>query len=392
MPVIPVGNSDIYSGVLLMCEKNWPHIVYWDGYSPSASAIAQSPPGVSCMCIYQNTVVAAINGTNQLYWSDPGDIQTWPTTNTTFIESKWGPITALHSVDDKFYVFCEKGILYITGDLQNPPFFTGVLHPEIGATQDATTQYGTAIHFMFNNNLYTLDGSVNLLSDAIRDQLYVSPQASTITTNDEYIYVRPSQYNSGVGETIVYVFEKLRYGYWAKYTFPNLTGVGQSSSIYQAIVKHISYPWDVFMLAGSNGNLYIQPLLDRNTVVGTNDILDADYPNTTPVQTIIQTRLLDFGDRILTKQFRRIILYGTGTEASVILTMVNSNKESSDVGLLLSSTSLPCQCTLPVADGTGLDGPTEFQEMAIKITANGLTLQKMEIDFKPVRYNLLTFE
>lgn len=376
--------------VLLMCNMAWPHIVYWNGYSSSASILENSPSNVFCMCMYQECLVAAVDQTNTLHWTDPGDPSAWPDDSQLDIDTKWGHITNIVSLDDKILIFCEKGILYLNGDIMDEPY-VGVLHPEIGAIRGSVAQYGSSVIFAFGRNVYTIDGSVSLLSDAIRDNLNF-PQHTRLGINDEYVYVRPPLVSGQEVET--FVFEKLRYGFWSRQTYPSTTGVGANNSGYSVapgIVKYIAQPWDCFALPGRDGNLYVQPLFDQLGVVGSGDTTP-DGNSVVPAQSKIETRLLDFSDRLLTKKFRRGMIYGDGQNVEVKLTMLDNHKNSTVVYPSLSSTTLPCQFTLPVSDGTLASPPTEFQEMAIEISGENLLIQRIVIDFKPVRYNLISFE
>lgn len=380
-----MANNPSSGYLLLMCSKNWPHILYWNGSAASASPISQSPANVFAMANYQNCVVAAIDQTNSISFSDPGDPMKWPSDSQLDIDTKWGVITGLVSTDDKIVIFCEKGILYLSGDLLDQPY-VGILHPEIGATRGLITQYGSSIMFVYGQNLYTLDGSVTLVSDSIRDQLDI-PLNSHLTMNDEYAIIRPGR---GQGElSDLYTYEKLRFGFWSHHTFPSNTGIGGLNPI-QGIVKYVAYPWDCFLIPGGNGNVYAQPLLDKGSIVGSSDI-EYYSTNSTPTLSRVETRLLDFGDRLLTKQFRRGMIYGEGHDITVTLAFVSKDKVITEVTPELSSTTLPCQFTVPIADGTENSPPTEFQEMSLYIEGKNILLQKMTIDFKPIRYNLLTF-
>ena len=382
MAINPGGSGHI----LLMCSENWPHIVYWNGVAPAATAIPQSPSNVFAMAIYQNCVMAAINQTNSIAFSDPADPMTWPVDSELTVDTKWGVITGLVSTDDKLIIFCEKGILYLSGDLLDQPYI-GILHPEIGATKGLITQFGSSIMFVYGQNLYTLDGSVSLVSDAIRDQLAVPP-ASHLTMNDEYAFLRPAR--AGNETEDIFCFEKLRYGYWSHYKFPNSTGIGGLHPPFQSVVKYVAYPWDCFLIPGGNGNVYAMPLLDKDSNIGSND--DPYYGNTPiPVTSVVETRLVDFGDRLLTKQFRRGMIYGEGEDVKVKVTFVSKDKVPTVVTPELSSNSLPCQFTVPIADGTENSPPTEFQEMSLYIEGKDLLVQKISIDYKPIRYNLLNF-
>lgn len=386
MGINPGGNN-----ALFICHKSWPHIVYWAGqdFTP-ALPLANSPSAVFCMCTYQNCLMAAIDGTNSIRFSDPANVFNWPADSEISIDTKWGHITNLVSIDDKVLIFCEKGVLYLTGDLLDSPY-VGVLHPEIGAQRRSAAQYGSNVVFLFGQNLYSIDGAINLLSDSIRDNLPTELNTQ-LAVNDSYVYVCPPL-TSGEGADM-YVFEKLRLGFWEHQTYSTATGVGGTNSGYAsapAEVKYISYPWDCFAIAGLNGNLYIQPLFDKDNVVGSNDVTP-DGLSTVPVLSKIESRFLDFSDRILTKKFRRGLIYGEGENIVVKLHLVDNNKNVITVTPTLSSTTLPCQFSLPVSDGTLDSPPTEFQELAFYIEGTNLLLQQVSLEFKSVRYNLLNFE
>lgn len=386
---------------LLICNSAWPHIVYWKVNTGAAIALGESPGSVFTMCNFQGCVVAAIAGTNTIRWSDPGTIETWPADSELTVDLNYGLITNLVGLDDKILIFCEKGILYLNGDIMDQPH-VGVLHPEIGAMRDTAEQYGSSVAFMFAQNLYTLDGSINLASDAIRDTIEVPP-GSHVAMNAEYVYVYPCNYFTTTqtlpppgGGVDVYVMEKTRQGFWSKYTFPNDTAVGHlhtgGAVSLNALVKYISYPWDCFAFAGTDGNLIVQPVPGKypNVLVDT----DINYTGAInlPVVTKIETRPLDFGDRILTKQFRRGIIYGVGSNIVVKMYLTHQDKTTTEITPTLSSTDLPCQFTLPVQDGTETSAPLEFNEMSFYLGGDNLEVQNIELEFKPIRYNLLTFE
>jgi len=387
---MPINPTDGGGHALYMCHKSWPQIVSWTPSASAAVAVANSPANVFCLCVYQGCLVAAIDGTNSIRYSDPLAPTDWPADSQLDIDTKWGHITNLISLDDKILIFCDKGILYLSGDLLDDPH-VGILHPEIGAQRRSVAQYGSTVVFLFGQNLYAIDGSVNLLSDSIRDNLPAEVNTQ-LAVNDDYVFVCPPLHNGSGAE--LYVFEKLRLGFWSRQTYSTHTGVGGENSGYPyapASVKYISNPWDCFAIAGLNGNLYIQPLFDKEGAVGATDVSAAGNTSV-PIVSKVETRFLDFGDRILTKKFRRGIIYGTGYDVVVKLTLLDTSKNSTEIIPELSSTTLPCQFTLPVSDGTEASPPTEFQEMSIYVEGKDLFLQQITLDFKSVRYNLLNFE
>jgi hypothetical protein len=384
--------------VLLMCNKDWPHVVYWNGQDPSAVAIGGSPANIFTLCTYQACVVGVINGTNTLRWSDPGTIDTWPADSELTVDTKWGYVTNLIALDDKILIFCDKGILYLTGDIMDQPHI-GILHPEIGAQRSTAEQYGSTVAFAFAQNIYLIDGSISLSSDPIRDSI-VMPAGTHLGLNSEYIYVYPNPYQGGYtnppGDGVdVYVMERTRQGFWSKYTFSNSTGVGffntGGAAPTNSFVKYISYPWDCFAFAGTFGDLYVQPIPGKYPAATDNDI-SATGGNYIPVKTVIETRPLDFTDRVLTKQFRRGIIYGSGSGITVKMFLTDKNKIVSEITPGLSSTELPCQFTLPTADGSAGSDHLEFQELSFYIEGYNLEVQNIELEFKPIRYNLLTFD
>jgi hypothetical protein len=379
--------ADTSVSVLLMCNKNWPHICYWDGHSSSAVSLDNSPANVFSVCMYQNTLIAAVDGSNTLHWTEPTDITAWPDVNQVDIEPQWGHVTNLVGLDDRVIVFCEKGILYLTGDLQSLPV-VGVLHPEIGAARDMVSQYGTSMAFGFNKNLYIYDGSINIITDPIRDQFNFTPGSSVAISEKKVA----SRFSKAAGETSdAFILDKAHFGGWARAVFPTSTGVGQGNPT-QAIVRYISAPWDCLMFPGVDGNLYIQPFLEQTDYIGKHDAAIKDYDPAIPITSTVLTHTVDFGDRVLTKQFRKGTIYGEGTNIVVNLVFTDKNKNVTTVTPSLTSNTLPCQFTLPVLDGTEASPPTEFNEFAIQITGTAIRVQAIYIDYRPTRYNLISFD
>lgn len=371
--------------VLVMCNKNWPHICYWDGFSASATVLDNSPAGVFSVCMHQNALVAAVDHSNTIHWTETTDITAWPDVNQITIEPQWGSVTNLVGLDDRVLIFCEKGILYLTGDIQVLPS-VGILHPEIGAARDMVSQYGSTVVFGFLNNLYVYDGSINILTEPIRDRLRFPPH-SGVTGSEKKIFTRFARTSGQT--TDMYVFDKPHFGGWAYQTFPTTSGVGQSNPV-QGIVKYISYPWDCVLIPGGNGNLYAHPFIEQTEYIGKEDVATSDYLEPVPVVSSFKSRELDFGDRVLSKQFRRGVIYGEGEDIIVTLYFTDKNKNVIQMSPALSSTTLPCQFNLPFLDGTDASIPSEFTELAIKITGTNILIQAIYIDYRPTRYNLIT--
>ena len=373
--------------VLIMCNKNWPHICYWDGFSSSATVLDNSPAGAFSVCIYQNTLVAACDNSNTIRWTETADITTWPEVNQVTVEPQWGHVTNLIGLDDRILVFCDKGILYLTGDLQSLPI-VGVLHPEIGAARDMVTQFGSTIMFGFMNNLYVYDGGINIASGQIRDQLKFTP-GSSIALSDKKAFVRFAKTAGQPSD--IYCLDKTYFGGWSYFNYPSTTGIGQSNPP-QGVVRYISSPWDCMMIPGGDGNLYVQPFIDQTDYIGKDDAPTSDALPEIVVTSEVKSRALDFGDRVLTKQFRRCLIYGEGENISITFYFTDRNKTTTEVTPALSGTSLPCQCTLPFLDGTTDSVPTEFNELSIKITGDNLLVQGIYVDFRQARYNLLAIQ
>ena len=105
-----------------------------------------------------------------------------------------------------------------------------------------------------------------------------------------------------------------------------------------------------------------------------------------PITTTIKTRPLDLGDRALTKQWRRGMLYGDGGNITVTMDITTSTGTTSSIPATLSSTALPCEFNLPVLDGWASDYPAEFVEIALTITGQGMLLRDVVLEYQAKRY------
>jgi hypothetical protein len=381
------GYDKNLNSVSFMSCVTWPNIVVWDGSASTASYLTGSPSGVTMICWHQNCLVA-VTGSNTILNSDPLNPTNWPTAYKNVVDVKYGAITNLFSIDDRLYIFTESAILYLEGDITQAPHFT-VMHPELGAHLYLATQYTSSIAFGQGGNYYILSGSVNLISDAIRDQAPTPPN-SFIAMNSEYLYVRPGRNTSTASpkvpttdvQTDLYLNERIRYGYWTHHTYPSASYLGASNPYY-GLVFYAQPPWNFFILPTGSGDLMVQFTPERNTYT-------TDAPSIA-ITSQFTTRPMDLGDRVLTKQLRRGMMYGTGSNVSVTATMTDTQGVVRTATPTLSSTTLPSQFTTLLLDGTSASAGTEFNEIQINLSGQNLLLQDLRLDYKTIRYNFLNF-
>ena len=412
-------DSTYYPKVYMACE-NFSQIVKWDGTSATASYCTGSPSNpILCCAFQQQLVVVSKSLPNVVYFSDTADPESWPSSNKFQIDAKYGPIVAMAAQDTNLYVFTADAILYITGALSSP--YVGVMHPYISCvSQSCVSAMGTNIVFMSkDNNYYTLSGSLSLISDSIRGSLFGGyPIRATVGTawtalTPSFFFVRAPQSNPSLGATVstpattaypnfLLGYERQRYGYWGRYTYPITSGPGASIPR-QCVVSYVE-DWGSLLLPDGAGDVYIQPLMDSyfTDPVGV-------FPNMSPqsdpgigsapvvpVRSVVATSILDpENDPTMTYLFRKGRAYGSGSNITLATSMYVGASQAETPTVTLtptpSATTLPCQWNLPGIDGSINSSPLEFNRVQNTISGNGLVLMRLEYDYSQQRRNLLSY-
>ncbi len=419
VPTSP-GDSPVYFESMLdanfapkvyMVNPNFGGVLLWDPSNPSGSAsvISGSPANPYLIVEFSGRLfVVTTASPNVIQFSNPADPSTWSSTDKFQIASKWGPIVALMSQDDKLYIFTTTAILYMTGDPTAP--YVGVMHPYITTVSQSTiSQFGPLCMFAGrDNNIYSLAGSVNLTSDPIRGEMfggtYLGNGANTTNAwgalTPFYYFLRaplntsssPASPTKGSVTTFTMVYERERFGYWGRYVYPTNSGLGQSDP-YQAIVCYIP-EWQAVLLPNGIGDIYLQPLMNSNYPPNTQPAVPQDYGLTAltpvPVLSVLNTMMFEGeDDKFITKLFRRGMITGSGDLLGISLYLYTNSDTPTVIDPTIYRNSLPTQWELPGIDGSSSSASLEFNMIQIIISGTNLILRGMLYDYTLQRYNII---
>lgn len=411
VPDAPTGSAYVYmdaiSGTggatsLVMSHASWTGgLVLWDG-SAAAATYATGSPQSTTVCVHSDGRVYAVPNADSLSlrFSESDNPNSWPVANAIGITAQYGPIQRLVSLTDRLLIFCKDGLLSLQGDPTTQPYVS-VVHPSIGCEFPSTVSvFGNTIVFLHGGYLYQYSGGASLLSDALRGiglkpelpQQDV-PRAGALSPFHYMLHFSTTTSPTTLPFSLVY--ERVRYGQWAVWSYDKTSAIGSTPSDLGCVV------WagggvNAFVLDGGDGNLYHQGIYlysDQGTVGGVapGDLLvggtDADGVN---VRVSLQTRMEGLGDDLMVKTWRRLQVLGSGTNATCKLYLYDSTGTFRTI-TLASGATLPLDLNTPAADGSSTAPPTEFTQIQVSLEADNLVLKDMLLDWRPSRYSLLNY-
>lgn len=383
----------------MVCQA-WPLMVKWTG-TGDATTVTGSPPYCTVIRWVPPRLYATSNNDAQsrIFFCDKYQPDSWPSANDFATATNFGKITALSRQEDKLLCFTESSLLYMDGDpAATGQFYVGVAQPDIGCTNpnSISTWGSTGLAFVFQGDVYFYSGSVALMSDAIKYALFPYKNDTGFgTLTPRYYVYRPGLVASpnqtvpgGTSEAFQYVYERLRYGSWSKWTYPPSSDVGALNP-YLAIVQYVPYTINGILMAGGDGNIYWQPVWDQATL--NPDLIqvtvsgDSSSGSVVPVTSTVRTKRYDFGSSSKVKELANICLYGSGQNVTLTLNLF-------DVDRSLTSYTL----------GTGLTLPFEsfienmetcplqyFSQMQLQVSGDYMALEAIELQMRDQEITLM---
>jgi hypothetical protein len=206
--------------------------------------------------------------------------------------------------------------------------------------------------------------------------------------------------------------ETIRYGYWARYTYPENTGVGQSSP-YQSVVAYIP-EWGCLLIPNGVGDVYLQPLPDTlfaYAYVEVKPKSDAGLNGTglIPIVSTLKTMLSCPGnDPTMTYRMFGGTVYGGGLYPTLSIDLFRGfsqgfsgdeiarnntvNTSEQVVPVLSRTTALPFQWIISGLDGSDNSPCVEFNLNQITLTGQNLIIVKMDYQYAPVRKSFVNYD
>lgn len=337
----------------------------------------------------------------QIWFSNPGDPTSWPTTNKFSIPPGKGRITGLFRyLNESLGIMTERGIFVMRGD---PPlsFTVLVLHPNIGSDVPQSIQViGSNTFFVSNGEVMTLSGAVQDSTERVRGIGFVSgrgalgyQQAWAAVSPLYYIY-RFAQNTSTAtpkvattdAPVLLMILDRMRSAWWSVWSYPQTCTLGASNP-FQGTCCMVD---NVLMLGGGDGNIYQQPLrlIDAGAIQGTFEIpAFTNDAGGNAVQSKVRTRMMYFGDACLQKQARKVHVHGAGSTASLTLRF-------EDPAAAYSTFTAASNKTMPfevnnVCGTDGTQGPSNFNGIQIELAVNSMWLKSIDMEWRATRFSAL---
>lgn len=364
---------------------NFTRLISWDGGAASASQIAGSPANMTFVRHFDGRLYAA-NKAQTIYFSDKSNPFSWPTANVFYVSSVYGGIRGLERYPGMLLILMERAILGLRGDPATG-FNVTVLHDRIGCdTEASVSTSGSATAFRFERETYLFNGNVTSLTANLTGLQIADAGASSANSwgvLTPYHYVMRRSRGTGAVATEAYVLNRQLGNLWGLWNYPTATLLGASSPL-QAIVAAPNLT-DGFLMNGGDGSLYFQPIRQAGDFNYTNSIVAFTEDDTTrPVLSLWRSKKFYLGSSTLVKQWRRVLVGGSGTAVS--LTARYRNPAGTLVTeVLKSSATVPFNVDTPTIDG--VTGQSLFSSLQIELSGNSLQIPDVQVHWRPVRFS-----
>lgn len=374
-------------------------VIKFDG--TTASAVASSPIGKYIRTISPHVYVAGITGKPYtIRWCDTDDFTIWPTDNSFDVPASFGPITGLERQPGMLIIFCAKGIIGLRGD---PPEFTTFFISEyIGCTSpNSISTYGTSSAFVNNGDFYILSGgTIKLLTDKAQGRSFIATGCTSEQVwgalGPRMYMVRPTKNTTSAGTAAavvntsnenVFCFERERFQWNGAWSYPAASGQFGYQTPQQSCILALS-PYR-FLLAGGDGNVYSQDLrreLDSTAISLADDTtlpkFTIDVGGGLPAGTFTSKRL-QMGSSLVQKQFRKILVGGTGRSMSLDVYLYGPDFTRHTLSLV-SNINAPFSSEIPSINGD--TGYSHFSSIQLNLSGTSMYIDGIDILWRPVRF------
>ena len=384
---IGAGSDGTGPDRIFMAHPKWAHIVAWAGSGEAVATYVSASPQCRYVAALNNRIYASDLDGSTIWFSDTGDAYTWPSESNIVVSSNYGDIRGLVTVENRLFIFCARGILYMEGDPEDN-FFVGVAHPDIGLDGRAG-QYGNTVMFRNRGNFYQFSGTggVTLASDAIRGALRDSRYSVVTGPFHMFAYRSAQSLTDPEQYARIYVYDRVRFGQWIQWVYPPSTSLGGAVTAHSRMTSR----GNGVVVNGGDGNVYYQEIWDGDdSTPGVRK--PQDHPGV-PVRARVHTRRSDLADALAHKQWRRLSVYGSGERVRIALLLSDNRGTDTEVVMAAPAeeVSLPAQFTTPPNDGSATAAPTGFHYVQVRVEGDYLMLQDMTLDYRPLRYTLQDF-
>jgi len=399
-PVRMAAHEDATTGAPLyyFVNTNWTGTVKWNGTAGAANYVASSPVG-KYIARYAKMLFVS-NGTQRIYFSDPGLPDSWPSLNYIDIPAKHGVVTGFASQPGSLIIFTERSVLILRGV---PPlrYDLDVLHERIGCDAPNTiSQFGSVIYFTFRGAIMQLSTSVELVSDAMRG----FPRSATgvdadvrswgVLTPFYYILSYPTNTAASGAQAPtsgdpfkLWVYDRVRFQAFSRWAYPLTTGLGSLQGVHSVIAGPDNTQAGI-LVAGGDGNIYRQSFRLMNANYLSDGTLtftdDADTAGTANIDVTgrWRSRRYDMGSPLIQKVHRRVLVAGQGTVTSLTARRYDvSQTVRSDV--LVTNKALPFDTRKP--GFSGASGYPRFSEFQIDMSGTDLWVKSVAVEWRPQR-------
>lgn len=296
----------------------------WDGAGTTSLTTATLPTNVTKplfieefnnYLFYLNVIVSGASQGSRYYWSELGDPSSWPTVNFDIIGDRDGTnITGAYTLADRLVIFKDRSIynVFFTAD-RAIPFREEKSNSTVGCIRGggyAIQEVQGGLVFPSQDGFYFYDGNTSIkISDKIQptfDSLDLTNARSINQRNkNKYMCAVTDESNNEVILTWDYQLNA-----WSKYTGFNVSAMA---------IAYINGTEERPYFMDYAGYLYRMDTGNNDTPAGVSTAIDSYY----------YTNWKSFGDLILQKAPRKMVLYHTLQDTT--LTIVYSyNFEESD--------------------------------------------------------------
>ena len=400
--------SSLGEYITIFACSAWENLQYCDGVNWGTlvtTPAATDPKYCRYVRLAGQRVYAAGNDSDPytVWFSEAGDPESWPATNSFKVPASRGRITGLERQSGVLLIFTERCILQLQGD---PPsnFKLSTIHENIGCPAPNTlSTSGAVTAFMHGSGFTYISGGLEAFGEKIEGGLW-PPRANNLILpwsalawgelTPNYYFFR-TQHMGDVededyvpGQEFLYMYDRNRFKSWVRFSYPVHSGLGSTNPRLCPIL----WVEDMqgLILAGGDGNLYVQPLPiinDEFQYYATSWDTNLDVTpggDDAHVQSSYTSRYLTFGSQTMTKNWRRVAVGGCGLVGHITIDCLDADGSQSSVLVKGGGyTEIPFQ-----VDSPSIEDPTRkslVTAMRIKVDGLAMLLNNLDITWRPVR-------